>query len=143
MIVPDVNLLLYATIDSFPHHTSARRWWEDSINSNQPIGLVDPAVFGFLRISTNRRILDPPLSIERACAHIESWDLQPNVSRLVGGSEFVGIALDMLKTAGTAGNLTTDAQIAALAVEHGATVYSNDTDFARFPDVKWVNPLRT
>lgn len=141
MILPDVNLLLYATIDAFPHHSRARQWWEEVINSNQPVGLVDPAVFGFLRISTNPRALAPPLSIEDASAHVRSWLSQPNVDRLVGGPNHIHIALDLLQAIGTAGNLTTGAQIAALAIEHGATVHTNDTDFARFQDVKWVNPL--
>ena len=141
MIVPDVNLLLYAAIDVFPQHIRARQWWEDSVNTNQPIGLVDPAVFGFLRIATNPRILNPPMSIQDASAHVQSWLSQPNIDRLVGGPEHIRLTLELLHTVGTAGNLTTDAQIAALAIEHRATVHSNDTDFARFPDVKWVNPL--
>ncbi len=110
MILPDVNLLLYATIDAFPHHSRARQWWEEVINSNQPVGLVDPAVFGFLRISTNPRALAPPLSIEDASAHVRSWLSQPNVDRLVGGPNHIHIALDLLQAIGTAGNLTTGAK---------------------------------
>lgn len=141
VVLPDVNILLYATVDAFPLHPRARRWWEDTVNANKSIGLGDPALFGFLRIATNPRILNPPLSIDGACVHVHAWLSQPNITRLVGGSEHVRIAVELLRGVGTAGNLTTDAQIAALAIEHGATVYSNDTDFARFSEVRWVNPL--
>jgi uncharacterized protein len=103
MIVPDVNMLLYATIDAFPHHANARKWWAETISSNQPVRLVDPAVFGFLRIATNPRILNPPMSIERACACVDSWMSQPNVDRIVGGPDHIRIALGLLQRSGPRG----------------------------------------
>lgn len=141
MIIPDVNLLLYAVIDAFPHHETARSWWEETVNSNELIGLTDPAIFGFLRISTNPRLLKPPLPVEEAAGIVEGWLAEPNARWVVPGPHHHAVALDFLRSVGTAGNLTTDVQLAAIAVENDATIYSNDSDFARFESVRWVNPL--
>jgi toxin-antitoxin system PIN domain toxin len=141
VIIPDVNLLLYATIDAFPHHARAKQWWEQAVNSGEQIGLADPAIFGFLRVSTNPRLLTPPLSIEEAVGYVQTWLAQPNIDRAAGGSRHLGTALGLLRVVGTAGNLTTDVQLAALAMELNARVYSNDSDFGRFEGVQWVNPL--
>lgn len=141
MIVPDVNLLLYATITAFPQHKAAHSWWEETINSSADIGLAAPAIFGFVRIATNPRILNPPLTVEAATGHVSAWLGQPNVITLTPGPRHLEIAFDLLRGAGTGGNLTTDAQLAALAIEHNAEMHSNDTDFARFPGLRWVNPL--
>lgn len=141
MIVPDVNLLLYAVITAFPQHKAAHTWWEEAINSSTEIGLAAPAVFGFIRIATNPRILNPPLTVEAATGHISAWLAQPNVSALSPGPRHPDIAFDLLRGVGTGGNLTTDAQLAALAIEHNAEMCSNDTDFARFPGLRWINPL--
>jgi toxin-antitoxin system PIN domain toxin len=142
VIIPDVNLLLYAVIDAFPQHQAARQWWEDTINSNELVGLADPAIFGFIRISTNPRLIKPALAVEDAARNIEDWLAEPNVRCAVPGPHHHQIALDFLRTVGTGGNLTTDVQLAAIAVEASATIYSNDADFARFANVQWVNPLR-
>jgi toxin-antitoxin system PIN domain toxin len=141
VILPDVNLLLYATIDAFPHHTRARQWWEQAVNSGEQIGLADPTIFGFLRVGTNPRLLRPPLSIEEAAGYVETWLAQPNIDRAVGGSQYLALAMGLLRAVGTAGNLTTDVQLAALALELDADVYSNDPDFGRFQGIRWVNPL--
>ncbi|GAA4397111.1 TA system VapC family ribonuclease toxin [Tsukamurella soli] len=141
MIVPDVNLLLYAHIDAFPQHEHAVAWWRGVLNTGTPVGICDPVVFGFLRIATNPRVLETPLTIGSATDIVEGWFSRPTVSRLVGGPGHLRAVLELLAGVGTAGNLTTDAQIAALAIEHHAAVYSNDSDFVRFPAVKSVNPL--
>lgn len=141
MIIPDVNLLLYAVIDAFPQHDKARAWWEGVVNSSELIGLADPAIFGFLRISTNPRLIKPPLSVEEATGHIEGWLVEPNMRVAQPGPHYHEIALGFLRAAGTASNLTTDAQLAAIAIENDAALYSNDSDFARFKGLKWVNPL--
>lgn len=142
MIVPDVNLLLYAVISGFRHHPRAHEWWERTVNSNSRVGLTHPAVFGFLRIATNPRILELPLTVKVAIDYVENWLAQPNVELLTPGPKHLGIALDLLHGIGAAGNLTTDIQLAAYAIEHRGEIHSNDTDFARFPKVKWVDPLR-
>lgn len=141
MIIPDVNLLLYAVIDAFPQHKPAKSWWEETMNSNELIGLTDPAIFGFLRISTNPRLLKPPLPVEEATGIVEGWLAEPNVRWAVPGPRHHALALDFLRSVGTAGNLTTDVQLAAIAVENDATIYSNDADFGRFDPVRWTNPL--
>ncbi|MER5260710.1 type II toxin-antitoxin system VapC family toxin [Actinosynnema sp. NPDC002837] len=142
MIVPDVNLLLYAVISGFPQHTRARAWWEETLNSHITVGLTQPALFGFLRIATNGRILESPLPVGEAVDYVSEWLAQPNVELLTPGADHLRIALELLKDIGTAGNLTTDVQLAAYALAHDGEMHSNDTDFARFPNLKWVNPLR-
>jgi len=141
VIVVDVNLLLYAVVSGFPQHESARRWWEKMLNSAVPVGLCGPAVFGFLRIVTNPRILDWPLPVEAATRYVREWLDRPNVRFLTPGPKHLDIAFDLLREAGTAGNLTTDAQLAAMAIEYDAEMLSNDNDFGRFPGLRWANPL--
>jgi len=141
MIIPDVNLLLYAVIDAFPQHDKVRQWWEATVNSDEMIGLADPAVFGFLRISTNPRLIKQPLSIDDAARHVETWLALPNVRWAQPGPGHHARALGYLRAAGTARNLTTDAQLAAIAADNNATMCSNDSDFARFSDIAWRNPL--
>lgn len=142
MIVPDVNLLLYAVISGFPQHPRARAWWEKTINSHTRVGLTQPALFGFLRIATNARILQSPLAVKDAIDYVQDWIAQPNVDLLTPGPKHLNIALGLLQDTGTAGNLTTDVQLAAYAIEHQGEMHSNDTDFARFPNLKWINPLQ-
>lgn len=142
MIVPDVNLLVYAVISGFPQHSRAHAWWEETINGSSRVGLTHPALFGFLRIATSARVLSSPLTVKAAIDYVEGWLDQPNVELLTPGPKHLGIAFGLLHDIGTAGNLTTGIQLAAHAIEHNGEVHSNDTDFARFPKVKWVNPLR-
>jgi uncharacterized protein len=105
------------------------------------IGLTSPAIFGFIRIATNPRVLSPPLTVEAATGYVSAWLGQPNVRHLVPGPRHIEIAFGLLDSVGTGGNLTTDVQLAAHAFEHDADMYSNDTDFARFPGLRWINPL--
>ncbi len=142
MIVVDVNLLLYAVFDTYPQHARARAWWEETVSGTTPVALAAPALFGFFRISTNPRIFTSPLSVEQAIGYANEWLAQPNVRYLPGSPRHLEIAFELLQTLGTAGNLTTDVQLAALAMEHGGELHSNDTDFGRFPQLAWVNPLR-
>jgi toxin-antitoxin system PIN domain toxin len=141
MIIPDVNLLLYAQIDAFPSHAAAKRWWEASLNGERTVGIAPVVMFGFLRIATNRRVFTEPLSVDDAVERVQQWLQQPNVIFLVPGSRHIELAFSLLRRLGTGANLTTDAQIAAHALEHAGEVYSNDSDFGRFEEVRWVNPL--
>lgn len=142
MIVPDINLLLYASITGFAEHQSARRWWEEALNSEQEVGLAAPALFGFIRIATNPRIFTTPMSVDKAMGSVQEWLERPQVRFLLPGPRHLEVAFRLLRELGTAGNLTTDVQLAALAIEHQGTLHSNDTDFGRFPGLRWVNPLR-
>jgi len=141
VIVPDLNLLLYAELDAFPQHRAARAWWEDLLNGERAVGIAPVALFGFLRVSTNRRVFATPLPVEDAIGRVSRWLEQPNVAALVPGSEHLTIAFRLLQQLGTGRNLTTDVQIAAHALEHNGEVHSNDTDFGRFERLRWVNPL--
>jgi toxin-antitoxin system PIN domain toxin len=141
MIIPDVNLLLYAVVSAFPQHKAAHAWWEETVNSATEIGLTSPAMFGFIRIATNPRVLSPALTVDAATGYVSEWLDQPNVSHLIPGPRHVEIAFSLLHGVGTGGNLTTDVQLAAFAFEYDADMLSNDSDFARFPGLRWHNPL--
>jgi toxin-antitoxin system PIN domain toxin len=141
VIVPDVNLLLYAEIDAFPQHKLARRWWEGVMNGVRQVGIAPVCLFGFLRIATNRRVLTDPLPIEDAIERVGRWLERPHVVFLVPGTRHLDTAFRLLRSLGTGGNLTTDVQIAAHAVEYNGEVFSNDAEFGRFEGVPWVNPL--
>jgi toxin-antitoxin system PIN domain toxin len=141
MIIPDINLLLYAEIDAFASHPRAKAWWEGILSAERQIGLAPVCVFGFLRISTNRRVFTEPLAVEDAVGRVRQWLAREQVVSLVPGSGHLETAFRLLKAAGTAGNLTTDAQIAAHAIEQNGEVHSNDSDFGRFEGLRWINPL--
>lgn len=141
MIVPDLNLVIYAHIRGTAQHESARSWWEGLLSGREHVGIAGPVALGFVRMLTGRRVLTSPLSTEQALDVVESWLAQPNTTYLQDSDEVFRRVRDLLRAVGAAGNLTTDAQIAALAIEHDAVVATNDTDFARFPGVRTVNPL--
>ena len=141
MIVPDVNLLIHAYNATSPVHGKARHWWEALMNGTRPIGLTWIATAGFIRITTNHRILAHPLPAKVACSHVRSWLGRPIVSVLQPGARHADLLFGFLESLGTAGNLTTDAQLAAIAVEFQAELHSTDADFSRFQGLKWKNPL--
>jgi len=141
VILPDVNLLLYAHITAFPEHARARRWWEGLLNGRRDVGVAAPALFGFVRLATNPRVLDRPLAVADALSHVEEWLARAHVHFVQPGPRHLEIAFGLLRLAGAAANLTTDAQLAALAIEHQGEVHSNDSDFARFPQLRWVDPI--
>lgn len=141
MILPDINLLVHAYNSESPSHPAARRWWESLLNGTRPVGVPWVSVLGFIRITTNRVILANPLPVADACAHARAWLAQPYVDIVDPGARHAEICFGLLESLGTAGNLTTDAHLAALAIEHQAELHSTDADFARFPGLRWVNPL--
>ena len=141
MIVPDVNLLVYAYDRDTPFHLESRRWWEDLLGHGTPVGLAWSVVWGYVRVMTNRRIRVTPLSTDAAIADVRRWLEVPAVSIIEPGPAHLALVERLLhETAGT-GNLVTDAQLAALALERQAELHSNDTDFARFAGLRWRNPL--
>ncbi len=142
MIVPDINLLVYAYNKQALRHEPAKAWWEATIGGSTPVGLPWVTSSGFIRIMTHRRILEKPISSEAAIDLVRSWLNQPTVVILEPGPKFTGLFLGYLAKLGTAGDLTTDAQLAALAVENQAELHSNDADFSRFDGLRWRNPLK-
>lgn len=141
MIVPDVNLLVHAYNADSPVHEAARRWWERTLSEPAPVGLAWSVILGYIRVTTHPRIMANPLTAEMACAHVEAWLDQPQVLLLHPGEAHARILFDLLRGLGTAGNLTSDAHLAALAIEHQSDLRSTDTDFARFSGLRWRNPL--
>lgn len=141
MILPDVNLLLHAYNKESPIHAAARAWWEDLLNGTSPVGLAWVTMLGFIRIATHPRVMANPLPVTAACAQARAWLAQPYVSIVDPSARHAEILFGLLGTLGTAGNLTTDAHLAALAIDHQAELQSTDADFARFPGLRWSNPL--
>lgn len=140
MIIPDVNILVYAYNKDAKQHAAARRWWEDTLAQPQPVGLPWVTILGFIRISTQRRIIDRPMFARDAIARVRSWLELPNVEIISPGDRHGEILFRLIEEMGTAGDLTTDAHLAALAIEHRAQLVSTDTDFARFRGLRWFNP---
>ena len=142
MILPDVNLLLYALDGTSPYHRRTRRWWDGTLSSTKEVGLCYPSILGFVRLTTNRRVFRSPLGVDEAVDIVESWLDQPNVHLLRPTLRHWSIVSGLLRQATAGGNLTTDADLAAYAIEHGCSLHSNDGDFARFEGLRWTNPLR-
>ena len=141
MILVDANLLIYAVNKNSPQHKSARKWLEASFSGNEAVGLPWIVVLAFLRVTTRPGILEHPLSGDQAMAYIDEWLALPLVSLIAPGENNWPVFCNFLRATGTFGNLTSDAHIAAMAIENGATVYSADYDFRRFPGVRHINPL--
>jgi toxin-antitoxin system PIN domain toxin len=141
VIVPDLNLLLYAVDASFPQHAAAHRWWQDRLNGDEPVGLCEVVSFGFLRLTTCRGVFAQPLAVDTALGMVEAWLQLPHVHALALCERSRALSWRWMRELGVAGNLSTDLQIAALALRERGTVYSNDTDFLRIPGLSLRNPL--
>lgn len=142
MKLPDVNLLLYTADETSPHSARARSWLEQALSGTEEVGFAWVALLGFVRISTNPAVFVEALTPTAAFEFVESW-LSPPVAVVVHPTHRHAATLRrLLEPLGTGGNLTSDAHLAALAVEHGAELCSHDTDFARFEGLRWTDPLR-
>jgi toxin-antitoxin system PIN domain toxin len=141
MILVDVNLLIYAVNEDSPLHRSAKRWLEGAISGNETVALSWNVLLAFLRLTTRAGLFRNPMSIETALDLVDSWLDQPSVTVLHPGPRHSRVLRDLLLPIGTGGNLTSDAHLAALAIEHGAELCTFDKDFARFPGLKWRVPL--
>ena len=141
MILVDANLLLYAANRSAPEHERARGWLDDRLNGSVAVGLPWPSLLAFVRLATNPVVVRQPVTPAEAWRQAEEWlTCEPAWMPLPGGAHR-GIVGGFLKASWMTGRLVPDAHLAALAIEHGVAVCSADTDFARFPEVRWVNPL--
>jgi len=141
VIVPDVNVLLYAYDTNSARHDVARAWWERVLSDTEPVGLPWVTVLGFVRITTHPRVFQSPMTVTEATAHVDEWFEQAVTRSLHPGERHWAILSTLLRESRAAANLTTDAHLAALAIEYGGTVYSSDADFRRFRGLKLENPL--
>lgn len=141
MIIVDSNILIYAYTDSFPQHAGARAWLNRQLNAPTRLGLPWTSLLAFLRVSTNRRLFDRAAPIAEAWQQVVEWlDCDP-VWIPEPGEKHAEILGVLLVSASAEGNLVPDAHLAALAIEHGLTLCSSDRDFARFPGLRWENPV--
>ena len=142
MKVPDVNLLLYAIDASSPHHSNARPWLEAVLSGHETVGFGWGVLLAFLRLSTRAQVFTKPLEPREAFDFVEGWLARPNAVVLHPTHRHLSLLRGLVEPLGTAGNLTSDAHLAALAIEHGGELCSADADFSRFAGLRWVNPLR-
>jgi toxin-antitoxin system PIN domain toxin len=141
MIIPDLNLLVYAYNEDAPSHAASKAWWERSLSETRPVGIPWVILLGFVRLMSNRRVLVEPMPAAEAVAHCRAWLARPNARLLLPGPGHLDLLAQLLDAASAGADLTTDAHLAALAIEHQAELHSNDSDFARFPGLRWRNPL--
>jgi hypothetical protein len=143
VILVDANLLVYAHVRIFPQHAAARAWLDSELSRGTPVGLPWPSLLGFLRIVTNPRVFQKPEPMSEAWCQVDAW-LRADAAWIPQATERHADVLGaLLASAGAQANLVPDAHLAALAIEHGLLLCSSDTDFARFPDLRWLNPLST
>jgi hypothetical protein len=143
MTIIDANLLLYAYNADAPQQKASARWLQGLLKSGEIIGLPWITIWAFIRISTNSRIWANPRSAGETFAIVGEWLRQPGVVPLNPGPLHAEILEKLVSEQRAAGPLVTDAVLAALAMEHGALLASTDQDFGRFPELRWLNPLRT
>lgn len=141
MIIVDVNLLIYAVNQDAPSHKKAKSWLEAAISGTETVGLSWTVLLAFLRLTTRPGLFQKPLAVDRAFELVETWLQQPTVTVVEPTAHHLSTLRDLVLTVGTGGNLTSDAHLAALAIEHGAQLCSADNDFARFGRLRWRNPL--
>lgn len=141
MIVPDVNLFVYALNERAMLHQKAKLWLESIFSGSETIGLSWNVLLAFVRLSTRPGMFVHPLPVDAALSQIDAWLEQPMSVVMHPGPRHARILRELLLPLGTGGNLTSDAHLAALAIEHGAQLCSADSDFARFTGLKWTNPL--
>ena len=141
MLIPDVNILVYAYNADSPQYARAREWWETTLQQPRVVGLPWSTSVGFIRIATQRGISARPMTVQEAVETVRAWLDHPRVRIVTPGERHAEILFDLLLEVGVAGNLTNDAHLAALAIEYQAELVSTDTDFARFPGLRWFNPL--
>lgn len=142
MILPDVNLLLYAHNSDAPEHPGTIRWLQNAIFGKERFGLSWEIVLGFIRIASTPRLFANPPAVDEIVTVVDNWLARSNVVLLVPGDRHWSIFKDLLPQSRARGPLIMDAHLAALAIEHGATFCTNDRDFLRFPGLKVEFPLQ-
>jgi hypothetical protein len=140
-LILDSNILLYARNDADPRHAVARGWLEDALNGSTRVGLTWWSLAAFVRIATNARAYPAPLTPDEAALQVEAWLDAPCAWIPQPTTQYGQVFLSLLRSHDVRGPLVTDAQLAALAIDHGVPVVSTDADFARFANLEWINPL--
>jgi toxin-antitoxin system PIN domain toxin len=141
VILIDSNILIYAYESNSPHHQAARNWLDRQINSETRVGMPWQSLMAFLRLTTNPRIVKRPASVAEAWTQVLEWLACPNVWIPQPTENHSKIFGELLTVARAQGNLVMDAHLAALTIEHGLTLCSADSDFAKFAGLRWQNPL--
>lgn len=140
MIIVDANVLIYAADESSVHHASATAWLRDALAGPETVGFSWNVLLAFVRLVTNARLFEQPASVDAAMSAVDAWLSAPNAIIVEPTTRHVALLASLLGESGTAGNLVNDAHLAALAIEHDATIGSFDADFARFTGVRWERP---
>jgi hypothetical protein len=141
VIVIDANLLIYSYDAASPHHLKSSTWVEQTLSSGEPVGLSWQTVSAFLRVVTNRRLPGKRVDLREALDAVQEWLQVPSVSILIPGEGHWAVLRRMILEGGASGPLVSDAQLAALTIEYGGVLYTADRDFARFPGLRWKNPV--
>ena len=136
----DANVLIYAVNSDAPHHERAKRWFESTLSGTETVGIAWSVLLAFIRVTTRHGILDRPLSVKDALEYVDSWLDHPSVRLVAPADSHWAIMRNLIATSGTAGNLTSDTHLAALAIEGGWTLVSTDNDFRRFSGLAVFNP---
>lgn len=142
MIIPDINLLIYAHNAGVPQHAKAKNWLESVFNGDATVGLSWAVILGFMRLMSNRRVLQNPWPCQDLVDAVTVWAALPHVQIIHPGPRHLEILGSFAHQGLLASELTTDAHLAALAIEHQAQLCSNDSDFSRFPGLRVINPLK-
>lgn len=141
MKLVDANVLLYATDERSPRHAASGAWLVEQLSGSDAFAFTWTVLLAFLRLSTSPRVFERPLSAEQALDVINGWLDRPCAVILEPGARHPALLRQLLRSLGTAGNIVSDAHLAAVAIEHGAELNSCDADFSRFPGLRWINPL--
>lgn len=143
MILIDANLLLHAYNPRSADHEASRRWLEASLSGTELVRFAWVTIWAFIRIATSPRVFEQPLSIAEADTIVSSWLAQPAAGMLEPGDRHWDLLRRLLTEGQASGPLAMDAALAAIALEHGATLHTTDRDFTRFDGLSWINPLLT
>ncbi len=141
MKIPDLNLLIYAVDRRSSSHRATVQWWNGLLSGNETVAFSWTVLLGFVRLTTNPKVMLGPLSPADALDYVDRWLALPVTTVIEPTSRHARVLRDLLVDTGTGGNLVSDAHLAALAIEHGAELCSADRDFGRFPGLRWANPL--
>jgi len=139
--LPDVNLLLYAVDEGAARHGPARAWLEERLSGTETFAFAWVVLLAFIRLTSSPRVFDSPLTTPEAMDLVDGWLAQPCATVVHPTTRHASVLRALLEPFGSAGSLTTDAHLAALAIEHGAELCSSDTDFSRFAGLRWADPL--